>query len=573
MTNASPPSTDSHTDQAPSRDGVSKQESSDSSALTTGQETSIGISDDDIKIVQRILRTHLHQRRGLQRTEIEQKQFRSREKAVDEMFDVWQRMLNDLNRDDLQRKTQNTSIPLMKALAEHLGGLEDRIKKMEDENKRFRTGTRKASQTPENDTPVDLTVKFYDSFGHIDKTGKFQDIHDGAEPDTYMCDEDPRYLIRVLFTRIRDRPKHSEDRDDTQPDPEDIDVLTFGVLSKPISAFFERILGMEFENGDLVRFGKPYRPLIRHYQDLRKHLSKLEQKYGSIRGRSHSSMDVSQLHVPEISTTGLGDRSPSPVPFHQDDPEVNDTFTASFDRPSAIPHFQGLLNFVDKYLGKQIQLYDRIRAGEEDRVAFKDLWMVFDAKDIIFSPVRDIEEKSFKNILEDTEHRQIKRHTPQAYQVVATTGGMPHMNAVTTRREAAEETRESEDGARDGGPSHIKGVRGSYSDLVVYCFYIDFNGVEFGAVREVFVFKPYELKMDVRNLQAFPIRYIPDNARSVLRQRGRHFARVTKVSHLQYEGLTAGPAREDVSAKSHHAQPEKCETRSSQLITYSVTDQ
>ncbi|KAM7192881.1 hypothetical protein V8F20_008678 [Naviculisporaceae sp. PSN 640] len=543
-----PLSTGSQAGKEPSQGGGPGQEASDSSAVVDGQETSLGISDDDIRIVQRILRTHLHQRRGIQRTENEQTRFKFREQSIDQMYEIWRRMLADLDRDDKERKSQNTSIPLIKALAEHLGGLEDRVKKVEDENKRFRTGMRKATQNVESDTPVDLTVKFYDSFGHIDKTGKFQDIHDGAEPDTYMCEEDPRYLIRVLYNKIRDRPKHSEDHDEGEPDPEDVDVLTFGVLSKPISSFFESILGMEFENGDLVRFGKPYRPLIRHYHDLRKHLNKLEQKYGSIRDRSHSSTDVSQLHVPQTSTEGVNNRSPSPAPFDHNDSEVKDTFTASYDRPSAIPHFQVLMKFVDKYFGKQIQLYDRIRAGQEDRVAFKDLWMVFDTKDIIYSPVRDIEEKSFRNTLEDTEHRQIRRHTPQAYQVVATTGGMPHMNAVTTRREAAEEAREAGGGAVEGGSKFVKGVRGSYSDLVVHCFYVDFNGIEFGAVREVFVFKPYELKIDVRNLQAFPIRYIPNITHRNLKDRGRHFAGVTKVSHLQYEGLTAGSAREDINS-------------------------
>ncbi|KAK4207871.1 aaa family atpase protein [Rhypophila decipiens] len=460
---------------------------------------------------------------------------------------MWDRLHDDLYRDQAQRKAQNTTIPVLTALAEHFGGLEDRVKKLEDENKKFRLGARKPTQNAETDTPPDLTVKFYDAAGHIDKNGKFQDVHEGAEPGTYMCEEDPRYLIRVLYAKLNDGAQASdEDDNSTAPDPEHVDILTFGVLSKPVSAFFENIFGIEFENGDLVRFGKPFRPLIRHYHDLRKHLAKLEQKYGMVPGRPYSSPDTSQLYVPEAGV-GHDERSPSVIPLLLDDGK--DNLAPSYDRPSAITHFQLLLDFVDKYLGKQVQLFDCIRNGQEDRVAFKDLWMVFDTQDIIISPVRDTEQKSFRNTLQDLDHKQIKRFASQAYQVVATTGGMPFTSAVrnTTQMDTSEEkAQKGEDGTEGSGFKSSKGIRGSYSDLVVYCFSLDFNGIEFGAVREVFVFKPYELKMDVSSLQVYPVRH-PRRGNFLL-ERGRHFASVTEVSHLQYEGLTAGSTREDINS-------------------------
>ncbi|KAM7204873.1 hypothetical protein V8F33_001462 [Rhypophila sp. PSN 637] len=467
---------------------------------------------------------------------------------------MWDRLYDDLYRDRAQRKAQNTSIPVLTSLAEHFGVLEDRVKKLEDENKKFRLGARKPTQNAESDTPPDLTVKFYDAAGHIDKNGKFQDVHEGAEPGTYMCEEDPRYLIRVLYAKVKDGAQEPADLDSTPPDPEDVDILTFGVLSKPVSAFFENIFGIEFENGDLLRFGKPFRPLIRHHQDLRKHLSKLEQKYGMVPGRPRTSSSTTKLHVPEAGVS-QDERSHSPIPFLQDDGK--DSLSPSYDRSWAIPHFRVLLEFVDKYLGKQIELFDRIRSGQEHSLAFKDLWMLFDTQDIVFSPVRDTEQKSFKNPLEDSDHKQVKRYASQAYQVVATTGGLPFTSAVrnTTQMETSEEKpQKAEDGAEGSGPKSSKGIRASYTDLIIYCFSLDFNGVEFGAVREVFVFKPYELKMDVRTLQVIPIRqvtslaHLSGRAHDLLVERGRHFANATKVSHLQYEGLTAGSTREDINS-------------------------
>jgi len=86
-------------------------------------------------------------------------------------------------------------------------------------------------------------------------------------------------------------------------------------------------------------------------------------------------------------------------------------------------------------------------------------------------------------------------------------------------------------------------VRNRYTELRVYGYFVDFNGVEFGSVPDIFIFKPYEGLMDVRSLQAYPIGYLRDNT---LVERGRRFVDMTRISHMQYAGLTAGITREHV---------------------------
>jgi len=370
-----------------------------------------------------------------------------------------------------------------------------------------------------------------------------------------MCDEDPKHLIRALYTRVKDDAVSAHVKSGSvEPRPDDVDLLSFGILSEPVAAFFEKLLDLQLENGSLVRFGKPFRPLIRHYHDLRQQLGKLEQRFGAVateRGRPPTAQDAQPLQLDV--RVGQPARTSSPGPSHQD--HGNDT-TAAYDRDSAIPHFQELLRFVDKYLGKQIQLFDRIRKGDEDRVAFKDLWMVFDMKDIIYSPLRDNDQRVFRNQAEDNDHLQVKRHSSQAYQVVSTTGGMPWQKTVTATAAAmnkdtdaltSQEVVETVKDISKADQTKTNTARSSYSELFVYCFYIDFNGVEYGIVRDVFMFKPYESVMDVRNLQAYPIRYRSDKTQDSLLERGRQFINVTKVSHMQYEGLTAG-VREEVSS-------------------------
>lgn len=244
----------------------------------------------------------------------------------------------------------------------------------------------------------------------------------------------------------------------------------------------------------------------------------------------------------------------------------------AFDRPAALPHFQTFLAFVDEYLGKEIQLYERLREGKEQHVAFQNLWMLFDVNDTIYSPLHEARAEEYTNI-EGADHTPIRRHTPQAYRVLATTGGMPFSRtmAPTFRRKetdafiapASFSSSLIEAGAQAGARAEVNSIanmltptahnsreiRNGYTELNVFCFYVDFNGVEYGTVREVFVFKPYEQEMEIRSLQAYPTRYILHDQ---LHDRGKSFLDATRISHLQYKGLTVGPNREEVSCMACH---------------------
>lgn len=238
---------------------------------------------------------------------------------------------------------------------------------------------------------------------------------------------------------------------------------------------------------------------------------------------------------------------------------------AEYDQPEALPHFRFFLDFVTKYLGEEIALYDRLRHGKEQQIAFEDLWMLFDQGGTIYCPLRPSTVEEYPRIGSDQPHVPVTRYTPQAYRVVATDGGMHHRSTMMMRPNKS-------GGANDGldstslratvadagdtagettvtelmtqGANLSRKIRGTYGNFVVYCFYVDFDGQRYGKIQDVFVFKPYERKMDIRGLQVYPLVYA---SAGDLQTRGREFLKATQVSHLQYEGLTVGPLREDVS--------------------------
>lgn len=467
------------------------------------------------------------------------------------------------------KDNQNQGSNLVKGLVDYLRVLDDRIDQLETNSvnkaKKAKEDEQNGRKSETGDTTVEVGVKFFNSVGHIEEDGTYLNVHDGSEGGTYMCDHDAKYLIRVLCKWVKENDAQPRGNPESEPaNPEDIDILTFGVLSEPIATFFEKELDITLDNGHLIRFGKPFRPVIRHYSHIKKQLLKLEHRYGRVSTSIVESRSAtgSPLETPEVKRKR---EDSSSLPFSPAKSDRDDSVD-SFDRPTALPHFQTFLRFVDKYLGKQIQLYDRLREGTEERVSFENLWMLFDSKDTIYCPLREAGQEEYSNV-ESSDHRPVRRHTPQAYRVVATAGGIPFartmaptsgMNGVDgslTRVSLTSPFMEADSKTEVNAIANIftqaqvatisRKVRNSYSEFYVYCFYVDFNGIEYGTVREVFVFKPYEREMDIRTLQAYPSRSVTNN---MFLNRGQSFIDATKVCHMQYEGLTTGPNREDINS-------------------------
>ncbi|KAL9118847.1 MAG: hypothetical protein Q9187_004598 [Circinaria calcarea] len=457
---------------------------------------------------------------------------------------------------------RNQGSNLVKGLVDYLRVLEDRIDQLESD-----TGT-KAEKVDEpsirltesSNSTVEVAVKFFNSAAYLGEDGSYLKAVDETEKGTFTCGHDTQHLIRVLYSKIKNDGAEPLKRADCEPpNVGDIDILTLGVLSEPIAAFFAKQLDIDAEDDHLIRFGKPFRPLIRHLGRVREQLKKLESNYSRV-----VTEDVDKSGTIRDSSTEAPDatanREESDVlPFPPANNSENDSFPA-YDRPAALPHFQAFLAFVDEFLGKQIQLYQRLREGKEQYVAFENLWMLFDANDTIYCPLREAITEEYNNV-EGSDHTPIRRHTPQAYRVVATFGGMPLVRTMapafkltkTVDTVAPVSLSNSFIGARANALADIltqtaeisRKIRNNYTEFNVYCFYLDFNGVEFGTVREVFIFKPYEREMEIRSLQAYPAHYL---LRDQLYDHGRRFLDATRVSHLQYEGLTVGPSREEINS-------------------------
>lgn len=172
-------------------------------------------------------------------------------------------------------------VDYLRAIEERMGQMETSLGLAENEDKNSPTKIAKHS-TSDGDTVVPIEVKFFDAAACLEEDGSYPPVEKDVEEGTFLCNHDVQQLIRVLYSKNRHdgvAPKKVADAE--PPNADDIDVLSFGVSSQAVASFFAKRLEIpEERDGHLIRFGKPFRPLIRNVPSLRERLKELEEKYG-----------------------------------------------------------------------------------------------------------------------------------------------------------------------------------------------------------------------------------------------------------------------------------------------------
>ncbi|KAJ6035875.1 hypothetical protein N7540_000154 [Penicillium herquei] len=448
----------------------------------------------------------------------------------------------------------------------YLEAVESQISNKEDEEKP-ETEEKQAEVKEVKEEILSLSAQFYpvdQEFGLdgklVGKNDKFLAHSNNKEPNT---------LIRAVYSWTDDIAKSPPKLSSTEsPLPEQVNLISLSIFSKPIAKFFETELGFQAVDHDIVRIGIPFRPLLRNLQAMREHTEHLRLTFGP---EDESS----------TSQTGQNHESQALAESSDESEDKAKKETDAYNCPEALRHFQPLLQFVDQYLSKEITLYQQLNSGLGEKVAFKDLWMLFDTGVTIYSAsqeggvkIEDIEE-------EDAFHVTKKRQLPQVYRVLATAGGIPLSKSLSSRYlEAQSEFRYGDSYMErafidpmnkivraNTRMSSTQTTKNKYSPLHVMCFFLDYDGVKFGTGMEIFLFKPYDGEADINGLAAYPMGYYKstplqtpekgshqstiDGSSSVddFVERGRRFIDVTSVSHMSYDGLTVGgAAREQINS-------------------------
>lgn len=156
--------------------------------------------------------------------------------------------------------------------------------------------------------------------------------------------------------------------------------------------------------------------------------------------------------------------------------------------------YRALIHLLDHELSSLVQARQQIEAGTVEKLPFSHLWH-------LFKPGQEIVTNAAK---------------PRAYRVLQVTGGRKRIlrtDKVTPRA--------------------------TISNLVIDCFYLDFDGQEFGPVPIIISIKPYEGSKAIRQLAAYPLAFAAEpHLPQILTERGRKFEALAEASHRKYNGLS-----------------------------------
>lgn len=179
--------------------------------------------------------------------------------------------------EDMDEDTPEKAPEMIRGVVDYVRTLEERITKLEEVDTKDpepKSTTRAKHGHERSDPgPLLLTVKFFHAGGELSSSGGW--VNNTRRKGSYQCDSDPNYFIRVLY-RWNPGALPETRKDKENPKPDDIDILAFGVVSEPITEFLNHCLRIQTDVTNVVRIGKPFRPLIRSYDRLRDQLDKLK---------------------------------------------------------------------------------------------------------------------------------------------------------------------------------------------------------------------------------------------------------------------------------------------------------
>ncbi|CVL03548.1 uncharacterized protein FMAN_15136 [Fusarium mangiferae] len=460
--------------------------------------------------------------------------------ATENLHDLYEKKLESLeekytgSRSQLSPKLVNNIVDLVRILEKRIGRLENDEPAEVNEHNDTDMISGHATQAQDQVSEVapknkPLEVKFFPSATEFDQQGKY--APDTSRPGTFGCVTDSQHFIRALFS-WRDGPD-SQPLVNDEPDPANANLIALRIESAHISDFLKASGGLSTNLHPSLRMMKPFRPLLQNYHAIREHLSKLELRYDGQDPESHTDQATDSAQPTDDLTL-------------IEEP--------GYEKIEALGHFRVLVSFVDKYLHKQVNQLERIKLGKWDKISFDDLWMLFAPGSTIYCPFRDI-----KKIGEYTTQPQ---YVPQAFRVVGVLGGVPSISPVTpTSEEARNMTNDIrvldgldkfQDALRATGLASRR-INSLFSPLHVICINIDFDGIKYGVVENILLFKPFHGQVDIQSLEAYPVQFrrvsqAGEDPIAGLLRRGEKFIDATLVSHMSYEGLTVGKSREEVES-------------------------
>jgi hypothetical protein len=183
-----------------------------------------------------------------------------------------------------------------------------------------------------------------------------------------------------------------------------------------------------------------------------------------------------------------------------------------------------LLNtFVETELGSYLDIQDKIAAGTLERIAFEDLWYLFQPGEMLFFPQQG--------------HEQLCR-------IFSFTGGQQRKRA-PNRGDNITYYRD------EGDVIHSGSGRGTWSPVKLDFYMMEFNGRIVGPKGGAKYIRHYAGEFKITDLPIYPLRFHKDKVAVFARLVARGNKYISSYGHKSYRGITSPPNDETAPEEVH----------------------
>lgn len=209
---------------------------------------------------------------------------------------------------------------------------------------------------------------------------------------------------------------------------------------------------------------------------------------------------------------------------------------------------QHLIEFVETYLGKSLDLFSDYAKACLTHITFENLWMLFDIGEGIYCPLKKGGQTSKSCVIGlrvfasfTTKQWLTLAHLQQLESAIrdrelyhcgwSKTPGLPSIGVFgETPSQCYPESADQSSGL---------GIK--YSQLQVIGLYMDHEAGKVLICNDVFVFTPFDGDVEITSLEIYPLRYKrhpADSCGGDLVERGLRFVDLILTLHRRYDGFT-----------------------------------
>ncbi|RSL50748.1 hypothetical protein CEP53_008685 [Fusarium sp. AF-6] len=312
--------------------------------------------------------------------------------------------------------------------------------------------------------------------------------------------------------------------------------------SKVLTAELEDVTGVTIVAPSPTIFASPYKMLIRYYPNIAERVSSLESQMAQLEREDGSSTTSGLSGLPEMGSSIVPDVVPSSRGRRQDNPPISVT-TKTNEEPTPespisyyqrrqqeqgtrriaelatrIDHLRLLKDLIETELSPSIGLYQRIKDGVPEKIAFEDLWFLFQPGEMLYFKTQGHDQLGKAHAVTGGQQRKRSRTKEEIIEIGRP---MPRMN----------------DGENDFPIIH-HAVRGTWTPLIVDYYTMEFDGRHVGPVGGRRQIRHYTGERKITDLPICPLRF-HEKREEIIRQltaRGKMYC--SSHGHRSYNGST-----------------------------------